>query len=155
MRKSFSISKDFLKVVEPLSNTQAGVLILNILKWVNDDLDLDEMDHETNIAFRIFMEDFKLNNPPIYVYGIIFTSETETFTKIGVAKNINKRIQSFKSFGYQCELFYKDGFETREDALNEEFSLHKRFEDVNYIPNVKFGGFTECFDLSVINKLSR
>lgn len=92
----------------------------------------------------------KARNASAEVYVASMFSETESFIKVGLSKEPKKRCRKLQAkCGYKVKLLYSNLFSDSEVAWDVEQLLHKEFKDDSYRPKRKFGGSTECFNLSV------
>lgn len=79
------------------------------------------------------------------LYLIELYNDNERFFKIGVTVNKFDRFYQLMKFNYRCKIilmiigldFYL--------AYNLESELKELFKPLQYCPNTKFGGYTECF----------
>lgn len=84
------------------------------------------------------------------VYIIRMQLEQDVFLKVGISKDVDYRISRLKGEGLtNVELLHKEYFKNSSDAWDVEKILHKEFYEYSYTPKIKFGGSTECFDLSI------
>ena len=80
-----------------------------------------------------------------YIYIVNLYNKQESFFKIGITKNIEKRFKVFKSDGYEVgenliKFFHDAGF-----IFLLEKDLHNYYYSEKYVPKTNFGGKTECF----------
>lgn len=84
------------------------------------------------------------------VYVMSVSGECENFVKIGVSKELDSRARGIHyNSKYQVSLLHTEFYEDAGVAWDVENLLHKEFSDLSYVPNNKFAGSTECFDLSI------
>lgn len=85
-------------------------------------------------------------SPKLYV--IRCWNDDEEFIKIGITSedNINKRFSRTTKLPYKYEVL-KVIEGSAEYIFNLEKRAHSIFRKYKYIPNIKFGGYTECFEL--------
>lgn len=84
------------------------------------------------------------------VYIMKMRIQEDSFLKVGISKNIKRRIIGLTGGGMsEVELLYQEHFDDAAIAWNVEKMLHREFKSNSYIPSVKFEGFSECFDLSI------
>lgn len=88
-----------------------------------------------------------------FVYSIILYDKFEKFVKIGIAFSLHKRYSDYKCIGYEIEEIETEFFGTRIEAIERENELHMMFGHLSYVPKRKFGGYTECFNLSIIENM--
>lgn len=91
-------------------------------------------------------------NTPAEIYLIKLFNDSEIFIKIGITiHDVKWRYTGFKEYKYEivlekCLSLY-DAYILEQDIKNNIF------KHVTYIPTIKFGGHTECFDIKYINKI--
>lgn len=90
----------------------------------------------TSLHRRSFLvSDYKINKRPHSVYVLRLDFNSNIYYKIGVAHNIKSRIISLKLSGNVQ--YTKIGiFNSREDAVRFEKSLHKKFKNLRLDPKV-------------------
>ena len=85
-----------------------------------------------------------------YLYPSLYTinlhNSQENFIKIGITVNKNNR---FAKFPFSKNLI-NEIIGKPEAIYNLEKKLHKAFKQYKYNPLQKFGGETECFNLSIL-----
>lgn len=88
------------------------------------------------------------------LYLLRFTSEFETFIKIGRSFNLENRIRQFELKGYEIEVINANQA-THKEIYDQEQSIHKALRHVGeqYTPLIKFGGAGECFKPSALRYL--
>lgn len=80
------------------------------------------------------------------VYLMKFESESEMFYKIGISKEIKRRLSDLsKHYSYDVKLIYYKEFNDSESVWYIENMLHNEYSNVSYLPKIKFKGHTECF----------
>jgi len=81
-----------------------------------------------------------------YLYLMKFTSEYETFVKVGRTFNVEERLSRFRSF-YTVEIIsILEGKHEHTFSTEQEYHKHLQGMGLNYQPKIKFGGSTrECF----------
>jgi hypothetical protein len=85
------------------------------------------------------------------VYIIKCFNDNEEFIKIGMTtKSVFKRFRS--NFPYEYEVI-KEIKGSPEFIYDLEHSLHSKFKDFKYIPLIPFNGYTECFDVSILENI--
>lgn len=80
-------------------------------------------------------------------YILEFTSEKETFLKFGIAVNINKRINKLKretKFKIRIVKIIQNNAKYCYE-LEKRFKRFLKYKNRIYLPNLYFGGYTECF----------
>jgi len=83
------------------------------------------------------------------LYLIRVFNENEEFFKIGTSVHKYCRFYQIMKFGYSVEIVLMVYGMTWENCLNTEKILQTNFKQ--YIPKIKFGGYTECFKNININ----
>lgn len=87
------------------------------------------------------------------LYGVILVNQT-TFEreciKVGIAsgkdwRHVVKRSRGFKGYDLRIQRTYHD---TLYNVWKWEQKLHELYKNDSYKPKVKFGGHTECFEIS-------
>jgi hypothetical protein len=79
---------------------------------------------------------------PCYIYKIRLFNNSESFYKIGIiTKDIKVR---FRSFPYKYEVLEIISINLY-DAYVIEQEIHNHLKEYKYTPQIKFGGYTECF----------
>lgn len=85
------------------------------------------------------------------VYIIRCFNNNEEFVKIGMTtKSIFKRFQSNLPYEYEV---IKEIKGSPEFVYDLEHSLHSKYKDFKYLPLISFGGYTECFKISIYPSL--
>ncbi len=93
--------------------------------------------------------DSKKYSPLVYI--IRCYNKTENFIKIGItAKSIKERFHNKKYFPYSYEII-KIIQGSPDFIWDKEQELHKLYKDYTYTPVINFGGYTECFNISILN----
>jgi hypothetical protein len=81
------------------------------------------------------------------IYLIKVYNEKETFYKIG--KTINKTKTRFMGSGklpYNYEIISE--YDSKIDEIYDlEIDLHRKYKNYKYEPNIRFNGYTECYNL--------
>lgn len=143
--------KSFLKKLESenMITIESGIIsILNFNQFVESSIRATPFD--SDYLLKRSSIDFKRDT---IVYVIQLTDKEEDFVKIGIAFNLNERIREYKYHGYLVSIIKVIEFKNRHKALNEEVSLHRKFIKFKYVPLKKFGGFSECFSLKILNEI--
>lgn len=106
--------------------------------------------HAYNIAPIANVNNFE----EITLYFVKLYNADETFCKIGITKKvISQRFKSTDIFNlYNYELIAERQM-THIEALKAEQDFKINFLKYRYIPKNKFGGYTECFDISLVKIL--
>ena len=87
------------------------------------------------------------------LYGVVLVNK-ETWTreciKVGIAsgkdwRHIIKRSRGFKGYDLRIQRSYHD---TLYNVWKLEQELHEKFKHDKYQPKIKFGGHTECFEIT-------
>jgi|TARA_Y100000114_G_scaffold153567_1_gene173788 hypothetical protein len=93
------------------------------------------------------------------IYGIKFVNPDtgEKFLKVGIAKarpgKVGKGVlqrgssKDFYTPDYQ-QFIQRTWQGDYDDCRNIEYTLHYMFADDHYQPKIKFGGYTECFNIN-------
>ena len=94
----------------------------------------------------------KKNFNPI-VYIIQCFNSSENFIKIGrTSQSIVKRFHNKISMPYSYKILKE--FKGSPDYIyDKEVELHKLYKDYKYIPLITFGGYSECFNTSILEKV--
>lgn len=84
------------------------------------------------------------------LYFILFSSEDETFVKVGRAFDCRVRMRAFNNIGYTTKLLGTvQGL--HKDIFKKEKDYHAQFSFNSYLPKIPFGGsLTECFTTDII-----
>lgn len=83
------------------------------------------------------------NGSSLYVLKLKYNDSE--FYKVGISKEVMKRIKSFKRKGIQLVGGYSYWFDDSEYVWYLEKEIHSLLNQYKYKPEVKFGGCTECF----------
>ena len=84
------------------------------------------------------------------IYLVVMSNEIENYCKIGITKNLHNRLMKLKrTSGCFVDLLHTEFYEDAGVAWDVEKLLHKDFKEESYTPINKFGGSTECFDVSI------
>lgn len=79
------------------------------------------------------------------VYIIKIYSDTESFYKIGVTtKSIQERFKLLKKYGYKYEVLDYIEDNMYNTVVLEDY-LHNTLSKHSYLPDGRFGGYTECY----------
>jgi len=87
------------------------------------------------------------------LYGVVLVNK-ETWTreciKVGIAsgkdwRHIIKRSRGFRGYDLRIQRSYHD---TLYNVWKLEQELHDKFKHDKYQPKIKFGGHTECFEIT-------
>ncbi len=87
------------------------------------------------------------------LYGVVLVNK-ETWTreciKVGIAsgkdwRHIIKRSRGFRGYDLRIQRSYHD---TLYNVWKLEQTLHEKFKHDKYQPKIKFGGHTECFEIT-------
>jgi hypothetical protein len=90
-----------------------------------------------------FLESNK--NVPVDFYVINLFSETESFIKVGISREVTKRHRNIKTksgYNIECLLIFPSTVE--ESTFIEKTILHDLRKLYRYTPFVKFPGYKEC-----------
>lgn len=106
-----------------------------------------------NISRSIrFNNEKNIRNITQYIYFLEIINNEEIFYKIGVSKNVKKRVSDLKRelkcsinilYKFECDIF---------EAFNFENFIINYFKEYRYYPKIEFGGRTECFKENVLDK---
>lgn len=84
------------------------------------------------------------------VYVVKMKGDFETYCKIGLTKNLHSRLLKLKrQSSCEVELLHTEFYKDAGVAWDVELMLQREFKQESYTPSNKFGGSTECFDLSI------
>ena len=87
-----------------------------------------------------------------YLYIIKMYDDQESFTKIGISKNLKQRFNQLKKdSSYNIEIIKTQFFKDFNQAIIKEHELHEKYKEYSYLPKNKFGGRYECFKESIMN----
>ena len=88
------------------------------------------------------------------IYFIRCCNDSEEFYKIGITKHLDviRRFKYSASLPYKFELL-AELHTTRNRGRQLERLLHKAHAEYSYLPNLKFGGWKECFSYIHLDKL--
>lgn len=81
-----------------------------------------------------------------YFYCFKFTNEEEEFYKIGVTTNLKTRHRRVKYYNIQLIDYIVS--ENLEYIWNLELQYKTLFKSIKYVPNIKFSGSNECYNIS-------
>ncbi len=79
------------------------------------------------------------------LYLVRLYNENESFFKIGTSVHKYCRFHQIIKKGYEVEIIYMLLKIDFMKAYEWETSLHCIFSKQKYYPNIKFGGYTECY----------
>lgn len=79
------------------------------------------------------------------IYLVKLWNDEESFYKIGASCHKYSRFYQLMKFGYKAEIVYMPLKLDFYEAYNLESYLQSKFSESSYSPNIKFGGYTECF----------
>lgn len=83
----------------------------------------------------------------VYVMG--FTKNKESFIKVGMTSNLKNRIKDFTYGAKKYKITLLQEIKGTPLAIwNLEKKIHDLLNEYKYIPQIKFGGYTECFDFN-------
>lgn len=103
-----------------------------------------------NIYSKAYRQGLSKEDLSCSLYLVEFTSKSEYFIKVGITTNTLR--QRFHKCSYNFKEILKINTNL-EDALNQEKEILHTFKEFQYIPLQDFKGFTECFDVSVLNNI--
>lgn len=85
-----------------------------------------------------------------HVYVMSFKNKNEDFIKVGLTKDVRVRVNGLRSISeYDVSLVYSSFFQNASIAWHVERLILREFSDGVYVPDIRFSGDTECFDLSM------
>ena len=88
------------------------------------------------------------------VYLIKLSSTDDTYYKIGLSSNPNKRLSELsRETGCKVDIIKQIKFQDSKEAWDTEELLLSEFEDFSYEPTKKFNGHTECFKFDNIGQV--
>ena len=107
--------------------------------------------HKKYLYISNNVTDDNVETIPCTLYILKFKSEQETFYKVGISKNLKKRLTNLKTkTPYNIEVI--STFETSlEEAFTQEQNYLKTYKYFKYRPLINFGGSTECLSENPIN----
>lgn len=87
------------------------------------------------------------------LYGVILVNKKSwkrECIKVGIAsgkdwRHIIKRSRGFKGYEVRIQRTYHD---TLYNVWKKEQELHEKYQHEKFVPKVKFGGYTECFEIT-------
>jgi len=89
-------------------------------------------------------------NKPLDLYIINLTSDSESFIKVGISKEVKKRHTNIKTkSGYIVSSILIFPCTVEEGTIIERNILSSFRELHKYVPRVKFPGYKECLNLSI------
>lgn len=90
---------------------------------------------------------FAKNNTCLLYLIEVFNND-ERFLKIGItSKDVETRFGGDKKLPYDYTIIKTISSESSSFIWDEEIKLKRKFKKYQYIPKIKFKGYTECFDL--------
>lgn len=106
-----------------------------------------------NISRAIYFEKDKssehVNTIRSHIYLLEIAMPMEKFYKIGVAKNVKRRVSTLKSkLKCKINIFYSEEMSILEAYDLEAFYINE-FKKFRYYPKVSFAGMTECFKINI------
>ena len=108
-------------------------------------------------VFQLFKKEYNkynIANKKNWFYIVTLENKREKFVKIGISNNIENRYKEYNRIGFVVTEHKKKLFANRLKARRIEVEYHKLFSKHKYMPKNKFSGFTECFKLSVLEKIN-
>jgi hypothetical protein len=84
------------------------------------------------------------------LYIMQLTSSLETFYKVGISANVQRRSSNFKKVGYKVEIIYFNKL-GKSEALKCEKLFLKDFRSFKIQPTIKFEGDTECISVNPLD----
>lgn len=87
-----------------------------------------------------------------HLYLTKLTHDNESYVKIGVTENLDARMGTFRRLGFEVDLLQTTyGRRKTMLALEKSFlKIHSKYRCPHYL---EFGGYTECFDCGLLEKL--
>lgn len=179
-KKSFLMYTDTISVVDKLTDEEAGRLFKHLLRYVNDlnptppdrltellfepiklalKRDLSKWEEKTNNFSDAGKESAKSRRltSGTQLYVLKFYNDDEEFLKIGITdSSIGRRYSSSgeggSKVGYKFDILYQYfQFENGISVIDLEGKIRLKFNSNSYIPSKKFGGYTECYDIEVLD----
>lgn len=98
-----------------------------------------------------FCKSKNIRYPQVYIIKCI--NDSEQFIKIGISTDVKKRIANIKRNKFNKVEALNTIMGSPIDVWNLEKRLHKAFKKYKHIPLVKFGGYTECFNMTSLKLL--
>ena len=91
----------------------------------------------------------KWENIKSFLYFLQIQNENELFYKVGVTKDITKRLKEFpKNYKITVQGIFEDNLYKN---IISEINIKNDFENFKYKPCQKFRGWTECFQVDMLN----
>ncbi|MDE2401175.1 MAG: hypothetical protein KGL90_05885 [Burkholderiales bacterium] len=89
-------------------------------------------------------------NEPCSFYYMHFTDGEESFYKVGISNDVDRRKRTLETSGYTITLLHvKNG--TRRECLESEIAVFQAYDQVaGYVPKRPFAGSSECFATDVL-----
>jgi hypothetical protein len=165
-RKAFCCSE--CKVLSLKTDADANGLVLlssipssikNIYKFkkCNHTQEINPL-HVKNNAFCCQSCGESYANKPSGIYIIKITNSNGfSWLKFGVSKNIKRRMSEYKLKESICEVILNKTMDTNSEAVIFEKGIHKKFKNKSLCSNkmkkLMKSGFTECYNLSMLDNL--
>ncbi|MBC8427402.1 MAG: hypothetical protein H8D97_00775 [Proteobacteria bacterium] len=106
--------------------------------------------HPGGYSIELFNDKPRLKNISARLYFYNFYNDIEDFYKIGITA-VNERKFEIRKY-YKIRLI-SEIKTTLYDAFLKEQKFIEDFKEFKYIPNIKFYGWTECFDKNIYSVL--
>lgn len=90
-------------------------------------------------------------NPKVYIIHCF--NKIEKFVKIGITSKQIKHRFSGKKMPYSYKII-KEIKGSPDFIFDKEIELHKLYKEYRYYPLIKFDGFSECFNISILNMIT-
>ena len=86
------------------------------------------------------------------IYIIKIFNKDERFVKIGwTSYSLSRRFSSKRSMPYSYIPVLTIATKCLADVIGFERLLHEQFINNKYEPKIKFGGYTECYDIAILD----
>jgi len=100
-----------------------------------------------------FINNPEIKNNPAMLYLISIKNDTEIFLKIGITqKTLHERFTLNNKLPYNYEVINVINGKLYDMFILEQ-KLKRLYKHSKYIPNIKFNGYTECFEYDCIELL--
>jgi len=100
-----------------------------------------------------FLNNPEIKNNPAMLYLISIKNDTEIFLKIGITqKTLHERFTLNNKLPYNYEVINVINGKLYDMFILEQ-KLKRLYKHSKYIPNIKFNGYTECFEYDCIELL--
>lgn len=87
----------------------------------------------------------------VYVLHCFDPCTNEQFFKVGITyRTAEKRFRSTRCMPYEYSIIFERHIS---NCRENEKLFHSKYIEHSYLPLIKFGGWTECYNINPINKL--